>query len=469
MNPPNILLIYTDQQRWDALGANGNADIHTPNLDRLAAAGCTFDHCCVQNPVCMPSRISMLSGQYPSTLGITHMGVPVPQDVTTVQHVLGGVGYRCANIGKLHFLPHANRDHRVPHPAYGFDHLEISDEPGPYEDAYRAWLRRVAPDQLAHASVGLPPATHTWYEAMGLADAVPHPEASREARIEAVPFPGRDDCTHTAFVATRTRDFLEQRGRDGAPFFCIAGIYSPHAPWVAPRRWIEHYDAASLRVPAYPPELQDQRTEGRFDDASLQRARQGYYAMVSEVDEHVGHMLDALERSGLADNTLVVFTSDHGEWLGDNLRYAKGYPGDDAVARVPLLFHGPGVAPGQRFDALVEAVDIVPTLLDAAGVQVPPHMQGASLWPAVNGRTRDVGRSDALMEGTGWKALRTDRYRYIAHADGTERLFDLAAAFGEYRDVAGDAAHRDALADVRARLVQRLIALERPRPRVWPY
>ena len=130
MKRPNILLLYTDQQRWDALAANGNPDIVTPNLDRLAGQGLNLDRFFVQNPVCMPSRVSMLTGQYPATLGITQNGVPVPQDTLTLPRMLRNYGYVSANIGKLHFLPHANRDHRDVHPDYGFDHLEISDEPG---------------------------------------------------------------------------------------------------------------------------------------------------------------------------------------------------------------------------------------------------------------------------------------------------------------------------------------------------
>ncbi|MXZ23046.1 MAG: sulfatase-like hydrolase/transferase, partial [Caldilineaceae bacterium SB0665_bin_25] len=157
MRRPNFLIIYTDQQRWDGLGANGNQDIHTPHLDRLASQSVNFDHCFVQNPVCMPSRLSFLTGQYPSTLGITHMGVPVPEDTVTLPRLLAPCGYRSANIGKLHFQPHANRDHRTWHPPYGFDHLEISDEPGSYEDAYRAWVRRLAPGPRPHGSRGPAP------------------------------------------------------------------------------------------------------------------------------------------------------------------------------------------------------------------------------------------------------------------------------------------------------------------------
>jgi hypothetical protein len=139
---PNILLIYTDQQRYDALGANGNREILTPHLDALAAQGVSFERCFVQHPLCMPSRASMLTGQYPATLGITHMGVPLPESTVTLPRLLCAAGYATANIGKLHFLPHANRDHSARHPAYGFDVLQISDEPGVYPDAYRAWARR---------------------------------------------------------------------------------------------------------------------------------------------------------------------------------------------------------------------------------------------------------------------------------------------------------------------------------------
>ena len=170
MQRPNILILYTDQQRWDALGVNGNSEIRTPHLDRLAAAGVNFDHCFVQNPVCMPSRVSFLTGQYPSTLGLSHMGVPVPEDAPTLPRLLRSYGYCSGQIGKLHFLPHANRDHREPHPDYGFDHLEISDEPGSYHDAYRAWVAAQAPEQLDLVSLGEAPSSIEWRRIMDVRD-----------------------------------------------------------------------------------------------------------------------------------------------------------------------------------------------------------------------------------------------------------------------------------------------------------
>ena len=468
MRRPNILLLYTDQQRWDALGANANTEIYTPNLDRLAARGSNFNHYFVQNPVCMPSRICFLSGQYPSTLGITHMGVPVPPAILTLPHLLKPYGYRCANIGKLHFLPHANRDHRIPHPSYGFDHLEISDEPGVYEDAYRAWVKHQAPAQLDHLSVGLPPATATWYDVMNVKDSVSHPTTGGRSDFKgAVPFPGDAQYTHTAFVAAQTINFLEQ-SLNTNPFLCIAGFYSPHAPWVVPQKYLDQYDPQTFSLPTFPPNLEAKRSAQHCPASQLRSARHGYYAMVSEVDHHVGCILDYLETSGLADNTLVLFTSDHGEWLGEHLRYGKGYPGPDVVSRVPFIAAGPNIAAGQILHHIVEAVDVVPTLLDYAGIQIPPHLQGQSLLPALSGAPFTC-KGSALMEMHGWKSIRTESYRYLVHTDGREYLWNLTSDPGEYHNIAAAPDQAAILAQHRHILLQRILAMEQPLSRSWSY
>lgn len=471
MKRPNILILYTDQQRWDALGVNGNDEIHTPNLDALAARGTNFSHHFVQNPVCMPSRVSMLSSQYPSTLGITHMGVPVPETLMTLPRLLKQYGYRTANIGKLHFLPHANRDHRLPHPAYGFDHLEIADEPGVYEDAYRAWVRRQAPEQMDGISAGLPPNTSVWQRAMGIEDGIAHrgePEGRHDYK-RAIPFAADDSLTYSAFVGDRTIDFIERSG--AGPFFCIASFYSPHAPWIAPQKYLDLYDPAELSTPTFPPSIDSQRPAdpaALYSDDQLRSAKQGYYAMISEVDHYAGRILKALETAGLRDDTIVVFTSDHGEWLGDHLRYGKGYPADDAVSRVPLIIDAPGVTGRGQYDGIVEALDIVPTLLEFVAIQMPPFMQGESLIPVMNG---DGGRDkrSALTEGAGWKSLRTPQYQYLIHDDGRENLWDLEVDPGAYQDLAASRQHQDALAECRQLLLTRLLAMERPLPRAWTY
>jgi len=466
MDRPNILLLYTDQQRWDALGTNGNAEIHTPNLDRFAEDGVSCDHVFVQNPVCMPSRISMLSGLYPATLGIVRNGVPVPPQTVLLPHLLRNYGYRSANIGKLHFLPHANRDHRDPHPAYGFDHLEISDEPGCYADAHRAWVERQAPQELDAISVGLPAATEVWQRTMGVDDGIAHPE--ERFPKEAIPFRGRSDLTHTAFVAEQTMAYLE-RHRQG-PFFCIAGFYSPHSPWVAPQEFIDLYDPQALTLPHFPEAIGAERSEGHYSDGELRAARQGYYAMVSEVDHHVGRILGRLDALGLRENTIVIYTSDHGEWLGEHLRYGKGHPGHDCVSRVPFILRCPGdaTARGRTVHSLIEAVDVVPTLLECAGIPVPGHLQGRSFAPLLAGEEM-APRTSALTEGEGWKTLRLEGSRYVLEADGREALYDLQQDPGAYRDVGGDPAYHEALMHARHALLTRLLARERPLRREWAY
>ncbi len=461
MKRPNILILYTDQQRWDALGVNANPEIKTPRLDRLAAEGINYDRFFVQNPVCMPSRVSFLSGQYPSQLRITHMAVPVPEDLVTLPHLVRNYGYTTANIGKLHFLPHANRDHRDVHPAYGFDHLEISDEPGCYEDAYRAWVRRKAPAELDKISCGLPPATAVWQKTMGLRDGIKHPDV-REPRTS--PFASRSDLTHTAFVAEQTIEYV-RRHREG-PFLCVAGFYSPHSPWVAPQEFLDLYDPRALSAPRFPEGL---KRDARFTDEALRLVKQGYYAMITEVDRHVGRILDSLEELGLADDTIIVFTSDHGEYLGEFLRFGKWFPGEDCISRVPMIMRwrkGLG-ASGQTIHHIVEAVDVAPSLLQWAGIPIPGRIQGTPL-PVSNDPAART-KISALLESTQGKSLRTDRYRYVAREGGREELYDLHRDLGEYYNIADDPSCAAVLSEMRGELVRRMIRMERPIPRVWPY
>lgn len=474
MKRPNILLLYTDQQRWDALGIN-NPDIQTPHLDALAHGGVSFDYCFGQNPLCMPSRVSMLSGRYPSSLGITHMGVPVPEDLPLLPHLLAPYGYKTACFGKLHMLPHGNRDHRTPHPSYGFEQLEVSDEPGVYEDAYRAWVKMQDSSHLAQLSVGLPPARKLWLDTLGIDDPVPHPKtgplsAERDDFLKPIPAPVPDHLTHSAFVATRSIDFLERHaGRQ--PFLCVAGFYAPHAPWVVPQRFLDQYDPASFALPNMSSDLDAQRTGYRFSDPHLRAARHGYYAAMSEVDHHVGRILETLESLNLADDTLVIHTSDHGEWLGQYLKFGKGYPGDNFVTRVPLIMRYPQrVSANERVTNVVEALDIVPTALSLAGIQPAPTLQGEPLPVTLES---PYSKTSALTEGKNWKSLRTPEYRYLIHHDGRELLFELGDDAdedkGEFRDLSEHPEFERLAALQRQKLLVRLLKAERPLPRTWVY
>lgn len=466
MKRPNILILYTDQQRWDALGAAGNPHIHTPNLDRLAGEGVRFDRFHVQNPVCMPSRYSFLTGQYCSTLRVLDNGVPVPEDAATLPRLLRPYGYSCANIGKLHFLPHANRDHRSAHPDYGFDHLEISDEPGCYEDAYRAWIRARDPRELAYASLGLPPAAEPLDGVVRPGDRVAHPPERFPFRP--LPYRGRSDFTQTAFVAEQTSEYLRGHCRQDKPFLCIAGFYSPHSPWVAPQEFLDLYDPADLPIAQFPETMSRERQGHVYSDEELRGAVHGYYAMCSEVDHHVGRILQTLGQCGLAEDTIVVFTADHGEFLGEYLNYGKGFPAPDCIARVPCIVRWPrGIAePGRVCPHLVEAVDMVPTLLECAGIPVPRHIQGKALPLAPDA---PPVRQSALTEMRHARSLRTRQHHYIVRLDGSETLYDLDLPHGQYTDKAGDPAYRDLLAELRLAMLGRLLQLTSPLPRAAHY
>ena len=240
---------------------------------------------------------------------------------------------------------------------------------------------------------------------------------------------------------------------------------------MTPQKYLDLYDAEMLSLPEFPEHINAQRQqepEEQFSDAQLRRARQGYYAMISEVDFYIGEILDRLEACGKRDDTIVVFTSDHGEWLGEHLRYGKGYPADDAVSRVPLIISAPRGRRGKVCSAVVEAVDIVPTLLELAAIQTPPFLQGESLAGVIEGRGARR-KTVALTEGDGWKRLRTEQYSYLVHADGRECLWDISADPGEYFDVSASDDCAAALAECRKALLQRLLEIERPLPRAWPY
>jgi len=452
MDRPNVLFLYTDQQRADTIRAAGNPHILTPNLDRLAEQGVLLDNAFCNSPVCMPSRQSMLSGRYPSTVGCRWNGVEMPEDVPTIATILKPHGYHTANIGKLHFKNHSNRDHRGPHPAYGFDTLILSDEPGCYDDAYIEWVGAQDPAQVEECRCSTPPA---W---------TGEPVRKHPRRVfQPYVFEGREDLTHSAFVASETADFIRRHREE--PFFCIAGFYAPHAPINPPQRFVDVYDPAVLPLPA----MNEGEDLFGLSDDEWRRVKAYYYALVSHVDDQVGRILDALDETGLRENTIVIFTADHGEHLGDHGRVAKGAPGFDSCAHVPLVLSYPEVVEaGQRFGALIEAVDLAPTIADLCGVEAPPFFQGRSFAELLRGGGYEE-RSSAFIEllnpfKGGWKALRTQEFKYCVSSLGEELLFDLQADPCELHNVVGEPAYEPALHELRMELIRRWFSVENQYP-----
>lgn len=456
---PNIIILHTDQQRWDTIRAAGNPVMHTPNLDRLAERGALLESCFVQNPVCMPSRASMLSGRYPNATTVTGNGIEMPQDIRCLQHMLAGAGYFTGVIGKLHFLNHSARDHRRAHPPYGFDHLQICDEPGCYRDAYYEWVRQRDPSQLDAINVGLPPARAQWEQMMGWEGTV-KPPVARDGVTPRV-FAGDPELTNACFVADQSVQFLRERGP--GPFLLFAGFYHPHSPLVPPQWALDLYDLDEIPTPVRGEHDQPAAALADMSERELREIRRHYYALVTDVDRGVGRILDALDELGMTGDTLVLFTSDHGDYAGDHGKIGKGMPGYEPIMHVPCLLSWPGrIEAGRRVGGLIEAVDLAPTLLDYAGVVREPELQGRTMRPLLQG-DESAARSSVYAEyarpgSASWAQVRTERWMYAMSTAGRELLYDRLADPHELRDLSDDADHAEALAEMRLLALRRSLA-----------
>jgi arylsulfatase A-like enzyme len=405
---PNILVLMTDQQRFDALGCAGNPHIHTPNLDRLAGGGVRFSNCYVQNPICSPSRASFATGLYPRNHGLWANGVELPAGLKILSKTLADAGYDCGMAGKQHLAACSNIDeprlddgYRV----YRWSHDPIHPSPA---NSYHLWLNKHHPaiyKTLVADRQGAAAESGNVAKSATAANVVP---------VEA---------HYSRWIADETIDFISQ-DRSG-PFYFMANFFDPHHPFGAPPPFRELYDADEIPLPVgsvdelagkpavqraysrksyagHAPGFQD------YTEAELREARAGYYAMVSLIDAELGRILDALDAAGATEDTLVIFTSDHGEMLGDHAIMLKGPMLYDAVARVPLILSWPGKIPaGAVQDQLVQNIDLTATILDAGEAAGTMPVQGASLLPLVRG------------DGTSWRRWALCEYRDSGHGGQT--------------------------------------------------
>ena len=417
--PPNILFIHTDEQRADTLGCYGNDFVRTPHLDGLADDGVTFEEGHCTHPLCSPSRATFLTGRYPSTHGLWRNGIPLSRDEPTVADRLRAAGYATGLIGKGHVTPYYGDPDVHPEsvqrgcgwdetdiwafwrdfdgPYYGFDEVELSLAHGPNTlkgGHYGLWLNDEHPDERA-----------LFYQDAAVEDTDPTYNSWRSAAPV--------ELHSSTWVADRTIEFIETHAGE-QPFFGWVGIPDPHFPYDPPAAYADRYDLDDIPLPVdstgevwgdEPPMYVQYHLEEKYgtDWREIPTRKQReiiahYWAMVDLVDDQVGRILTALEAAGVAEDTIVVFTSDHGDWLGDHGLFQKGIPHTRELTRIPWIVRWPGVAePGRRIEAPTSHVDLGPTLLDAAGVEVPYGMQGAPLRPVLEGE-REANRPFALVE-----------------------------------------------------------------------
>lgn len=445
---PNILLIMTDQQRWDALGCMGNDVIHTPNLDALASEGTVFTSAYTSCPSSTPARAGLLTGLSPWHHGMLGYGRQAERYKYEMPRMLSESGYYTAGIGKMHWYPQRN--------LRGFDAL-LLDESGrkddPYFiDDYRQWFSLNAPGADPNLT-GLDRNGH----------------AAREYAL--------DERLHpTYWTGMVAREFLENYDNGGKPFFLKVSFARPHSPYDPPKRFVDMYrieDIPSPYVgdwcgeysePVDPAAAKVSAAFGNFGDDYVRRTRLHYYAAVSFIDEQVGELIKVLKQKGMYDNTLILFVSDHGDMMGDHHHWRKTYPYEGS-SHVPFFIKWPS---GERrkkgsVSEPVELRDILPTFLETAGVEVPSDMDGRSVRALAEGRERhwrrfiDMEHTANYSKKNYWCGMTDGKVKYIWYfPTGEERLFDLVKDPGETRNVISDKNYSAALNEIRQALVEHL-------------
>jgi len=451
LNRPNVLIIYTDQQRLDSLSCY-NKHAKTPNLDNLAQQGARLDNYFVNAPVCMPSRMSMLTGRYCSSLGIGQNGYKFPDEEIPVNKIIKQYGYHCAQIGKLHFNAHAKRNHKNPTKTYGFDTFILSDEPGCYDDAYTKWVENIDQTQLKGIRSSLPPAAYHYNQ-------IEYETQPRETHQPYI-FKAKDGFHHSDFVASETCEFIKRQSKKNERFFAISGFYAPHTPINPPKRFVDMYNNEEIPLPImgeeneYMPFLKD------LSKKDWKEIIVKYLALVTHLDECVGQIINTLKEENLFDNTLIIFTSDHGEFLGDYGKIQKGMP-YDCILNVPCIITYPKeIKEGIIIKELVEAVDIVPTILDFCGIQVPEFIQGKTLKKLLSGE-KDTHKEFIFSEhfdhyGMHISLVRTKKYKYVVYSDGTEIFFDLENDPKELHNQINNIKYKNIISDMRLKLILKM-------------
>lgn len=423
---PNILLFCTDQQRYDTIGALGNPHIRTPNLDRLAANGTAFENNYCQTPICTPSRASFLTGCYASSIHVNRNGnshFPEQFQSRLISRILKDAGYDCGMVGKFHLSSSFKRVE--PRLDDGYRHFEWSHAPRmdwPVEQhGYGRWLRGKGVDFAAE------------YGRNRL--------GGRSKEFDAGIAAAHHEVSWCVDYATRWI-----RGAIGKPWFITVNTYAPHPPFHPPPEFLARMSPERIPMPLWrASDAANQAKLSRVDfqskakDPSTYESRMmkaAYYAQVEFVDDAFGKVVKSLEETGQLGNTLILFTSDHGETMGDHGLTHKGCRFNEGLARVPLIVSWPArFRRGARSKALTELTDLVPTILDAAGLRKPDYLHGRSLVPILTGTDTGTHRQFARSEyhdaldlpgHSHANMLRNERYKLVHyHGNPVGELYDL--------------------------------------------
>lgn len=493
---PNVLFVITDQQRADHLGFAGNSVVRTPNLDALAARGTVFDRCYVANPICMPNRCSILTGRMPSAHGVVFNDRSLAWTANTFVHRLREAGYRTGLIGKAHLQAGMSRNTARPSPGgpamfdpypdgwdafedpgpylrddvvqpedfYGFDHVEFTlDHGGVASGHHLQWALEKGGDRAALLEGNRP-------------DGLAKQRSKHWWQIFQPDFPA--ELYSTSFITERTIAFAEEATAEGKPWFAWCSFPDPHHPLSPPGKWYEAHDPADIALPStfgdplegapqfmhvlrgIAPNQDPERYVNPFgpNAEQVREAIAATYGMIEMIDDGVGRILAAVDALDSDRDTIVIFTSDHGDMMGDHgliLKLLYHYQG---CVRVPLVIADPRRPPGaSRTRSLASSIDLAQTVLDLCGLEPYCDMQGHSLTPLLDDPDASV-RDAVLVEDDfplGRRGRRTgpfpwrgrtviaDDGRFTRYNTGEGQLFDLAADAEETHDLYAQPSARD--------------------------
>ena len=452
---PNVLWLIADDHAAYVTGCYGNELVQTPNIDALASGGMRFDRAYCNSPVCTASRQSFLTGRYPRSIGVSLLPTPLPEEELTLAEMFRDAGYSTAAIGKMHFNSQLS---------HGFD-VRI-DMP-----QYQQWIKQKGRDPLPAGVEVLGPWKPFRDPASVWLNSGYRPFA---ATLEEMP---------STFIARRAQQcLLEKRDQ---PFFAMVSFYEPHSPYRFPVEYAARKQPAELGVPAVGTE-DDWQIPAIFRDLTDDEKRgiqASYYTSTEYVDWCIGQVLEALDQSGQAASTLVIYMGDHGYCLGHHGRFEKHCMYEQAI-RAPLIVrYPPKVKDGGSTSALVEFVDLAPTILDLCGIERPDRLQGRSLLPLLEGKSErhrdhvviEYGHNDeACIRTEKWKLVyergvdtRDDGYDPGGDPPGPKlRLFDLESDPEEMTSVAERPENRAVVSDLTDKLVKHLAATARRPERI---
>ncbi len=438
---PNVLYIMSDQHRWDFLTALGDPLIRTPNLDRLAREGVHFDAAYCQAPLCVPSRMSEITGRYVHSHGALSNAYALPETERTIGHHFKDHGYSTGAIGKMHFVDEDQQ--------HGFDYIVGA------EDYFEATGKDFKPTSAVPAQTAAVNRRGRQAQAGGKAN------SGLAAQT--------DEQTYEHFLADRFIAWLEEKPTQ--PFCLWLSFHAPHPPYLTPDVYYKLYEG-QVKVPEQPPDTVFLPPGGRGRDAPEEqqlRMIAAYMGRITSADTQVGRVLAALEKAGLTGNTIISYTADHGDMMGERHRYGKGVMYDSS-ARIPLIFRYPKALPqGVRRHEVVEHVDLYPTFCDLAGLPTPNTVQGRSLLPLMKGKSADW--PNTAFSELGEKVLvRQEQYKLTFYSGQAKELYDIEKDPREWDNLIGKPGS-DAIATRLTQLRDQWMARTQPdvRRQVQPY